>query len=68
MSDTQPTQAITRRTALGQMAFQAAGMAGLAAVGSAQESRSTGAALVERTEAGSEIWQVTHEEFSHSNI
>ena len=68
MSDTQPTRAITRRTALGQMAAQAAGLAGLAAVGSAGESTSTGAALVERTEAGSEIWQVTQEEFSHSNI
>jgi hypothetical protein len=48
-----------------------AGTAGLAvapAVGLRAQSNSTGARLVETQATGAEIWQVTTDEFSHSNI
>jgi len=60
---------ITRRTAVGQMLSAAAGIAGAAKFGAAGETASRGSAVrVERQPTGSEIWQITTEEFSQSNI
>lgn len=61
---------ISRRTALRQMALGSAGLAGFATVaraGSGQEPKAA-AHFVERQASGAEIYQVTTEEFSQSNI
>ena len=68
MPNTNSTRPITRRTALRQVAAQAAGVAGLSAVGFGQETATGKSKVVERTPQGSEIWQVTTEEVSQSNI
>ena len=68
MPDTNSTPPITRRTALGQITAQAAGIAGLSAVVFAQESPAAKSKVVERMPQGSEIWQITSDEVSQSNI
>ena len=75
MSKSQRQPGITRREALGQMAL---GVAATVAVGRAEADDQPASAgpgkrpgvgvFVERQATGSEIWQVTTEEFSQSNI
>ncbi|NQT12879.1 MAG: hypothetical protein HQ582_09020 [Planctomycetes bacterium] len=66
MSDAELGRRITRRTAVRQMAAATAGVAGAVAV--AEELASSAGIHVERQSTGAEIWQVTTEEFSQSNI
>jgi hypothetical protein len=47
---------------------QATGLAGVGVLGLGRRANGQGAVHVERQSSGSEVWQVTHEEFSHSNI
>ncbi len=68
MPGIQSHPAITRRTALGRMAAAATAGGAAAAMGRAQAAVSGGAIHVERQPTGAEIWQVTTEEFSQSNI
>jgi hypothetical protein len=59
---------ITRRTAMRRMLAAGAAVAVPPGVGLGQQATSGGAIHVERQPTGAEIWQVTTEEFSHSNI
>lgn len=69
MFDRRRNRSIPRRTAIGHMLAAAAGVVGAARISRAQEPASTGGGVfVERQSTGSEIWQVTTEEFSQSNI
>jgi hypothetical protein len=61
-------RAITRRTAVRRMLVASAVVSVPPIVGLGQQATSSGAVHVERQPTGSEIWQVTTEEFSHSNI
>jgi len=59
---------ITRRTAVRRMLAASAAVAVPPALGVAQQATAGGAIHVERQPTGAEIWQVTTDEFSHSNI
>jgi hypothetical protein len=61
-------RAITRRTAVRRLLAASAAVAVPPGVGLGQQATASGAIHVERQPTGSEIWQVTTEEFSHSNI
>jgi len=69
MSKKTPNGPVTRRAMIGRVIGSAAGVA--AAAGMSYRRRPTsaqGGVFVERQSTGSEIWQVTTEEFSQSNI
>ena len=68
MSDEKHYRTITRRTAVRQMAAAAAGVAGANGIGFAVQPTSQAGVHVERQPTGAEIWQVTTDEFSQSNI
>jgi len=69
MSNAQRNRKITRRTAIRQAAATAAaGLAGAGAMSLAAEPASRAGIHVESQPTGAEIWQVTTEELSHSNI
>jgi hypothetical protein len=68
MFDAKRNHRITRRTAVRRMVAGTAGLAGAGVIGIGQTSNSEGAVHVERQPNGAEIWQVTTEELSHSNI
>jgi hypothetical protein len=59
---------ITRRTALGRMLVAGAAAAVPPAVGLGEKQGASGAVHVERQPTGAEIWQVTTDHLSHSNI
>ncbi len=59
---------IPRRTAIRRMLAASAAVGVPHTVGLGQQASAEGAVRVERQPTGAEIWQVTTEEFSHSNI
>ena len=61
-----PGAGMTRRTALQRMAMGAAGLAGAGWGALGQQAQ--GGIRLEQQETGSEVWQVTTEEFAQSNI
>jgi len=69
MRTTRRHQPISRRTALGQMAATTAAVIGACRVAVAQQPPpAAGAIRLERQPTGAEIWQVTTEQFSQSNV
>ncbi|MHC4404867.1 MAG: hypothetical protein ACYTG0_34905 [Planctomycetota bacterium] len=68
MSSKNPNRTVTRRAALGQMLAASTGVAAAASIGLAQKANGKAGVLVEREPAGTEIWQVTTERVSQSNI
>ncbi|MFH1924323.1 MAG: hypothetical protein ABIP48_31105 [Planctomycetota bacterium] len=68
MSDAKRKRKITRRTAVRRVAAAAAGFAGAGSMNLAAEPVSQAGIHVESQPTGAEIWQVTTEELSHSNI
>jgi hypothetical protein len=68
MSVAQQNRTITRRTAVGRMVAGTAAVAVARAIGLGAQPNSDGAIHVERQATGADIWQVTTEQFAHSNI
>ncbi len=68
MSHNRRNRSITRRTAVRRMLAASAALSVPPVVGLGQQATSSGAIHVERQPTGAEIWQVTTDEFSHSNI
>lgn len=69
MRHAKPSRPITRRTAIRRMAAAAAGVVGSGRVGQGQQPLAAGGAIrLEKQPTGAEIWQVTTEQFSQSNI
>jgi len=68
-SENRQKRRITRRQAIGSVLSGAAGVVGVSGLVRAQEGATSGGGIHVETQAtGSEIWQVTTEENSHSNI
>ena len=68
MRGAQHNDTITRRAALRHMIAGAAGLTGVGTVRRARAADGSGAIRVERQPTSSEIWQVTTQELSQSNI
>ncbi len=68
MRELQRSQPITRRTALGRMAATVAVVTGTRRAGRAAQPPASGAVRLETQPTGAEIWQVTTEQLSQSNI
>ncbi len=68
MSNTKRRHAISRRRALRRLTLGTAGLAVAPAIGLGRPANAAGAIRVERQPSGAEIWQVTTDEFSQSNI
>ena len=69
MSNAKRDRRMTRRTVMRHMGAATAGVVGVCRTGLGKQASSAGGAVrVERAANGSEVWQVTTEELSQSNI
>lgn len=68
MGNARARRLISRRSAMGRIVAGTAGVAGMYRRGLAREKALSGGVCVETQPSGTEIWQVTTEEFNQSNI
>ncbi len=69
MTRARPSRPVSRRSAIGRMAAGSAAVLGGGRLAFGQQRPKAGGAIrVEKQPTGAEIWQVTTEQFNHSNI